>query len=165
MFKPFVNFKSFGEKICILYTNWIFSPFVIPFQSFFSPTWYLAIFLVKQKNIHSCFPVILYVMKFCSTDFFGRTSPRWCSRGSPGGWIKIYSLMIRWLLYECWRYLTFWALKRKKKRKRVTEVSKNLWFCKLKNQLNNSRISNLTHLFNACFMKTVPLLKRVFRDR
>ena len=26
---------------------------------------------------------------FCSSNFFGRTSPRCCSRGSPGGWIKI----------------------------------------------------------------------------
>ena len=25
----------------------------------------------------------------CSSNFLGRTSPRCCSRGSPGGWIKI----------------------------------------------------------------------------
>ena len=24
----------------------------------------------------------------CSLNFFGRPSPRWYSRGSPGGWIK-----------------------------------------------------------------------------
>ena len=52
----FVQFKSIGEKICILFTKWEknmhFHPFVIPFQSFFSPTWGRG---VKQKNIHPCF--------------------------------------------------------------------------------------------------------------
>ena len=47
----------------------------------------------------------------CSSNFLGRTSPRCCSRGAPGGWINIFFLKIFtlrrftewwwwWLLYK-----------------------------------------------------------------
>ena len=65
----FVYFKSIGEKISILFTNWgknmHFPPVFYPLSIIiFPPTWYLAIFLppppgegggIKQKNIHPCF--------------------------------------------------------------------------------------------------------------
>ena len=40
------------------------------------------------ENIdHSCH--FVFYENLCSSAFFGRTSPRRCSRYSPGGWIKI----------------------------------------------------------------------------
>ena len=52
--KKYAYFLPIGGKICIS------SPFLSPFNHFFPPTSYLAIFLspppwVKQKNIHPCF--------------------------------------------------------------------------------------------------------------
>ena len=40
----------------------------------------------------------VFYENFCSSNFLGRTSPRCCSRGSPGGWIKIS-------FYKTYRYL------------------------------------------------------------
>ena len=58
-FGNMVNIKSFCEKICKLHTNWgknmHFPHFFHPLSIiFFPPACYLAIFLVKQKNIHPC---------------------------------------------------------------------------------------------------------------
>ena len=41
-----------------------------------------------------------------SSNFFGQTSPRWCFRGSPCGWI--------WKSYRSFQNLQFWTLKRRK---------------------------------------------------
>ena len=79
--------------------------------------------------------------------FGGWTSPRCCSRGSPGGWIKKFTKLVdiyhslkklRWLLYKWGRYLTFWTLeKKKKKRKTKYRSFKKKLFWKLKKQTDS----------------------------
>ena len=69
----------------------------------------------------------VFYLILCGSNFLGRTSPRCCSRGSPGGWIKISFLQtcrfledslkkLRWLLYIWGRYSTFWTLEKKTSR-------------------------------------------------
>ena len=75
-FCNFVNFKSIGEKICILFTKWGKNihcpspPFFIPFQSFFPPTCFFLggsekytplsktdICIHKKKHFTSLYPL------------------------------------------------------------------------------------------------------------
>ena len=52
-FCNFVYFKSIGEKICILFTNWgkiCISPLFYPLSIIFSPTCYLVIFLPPPRR-------------------------------------------------------------------------------------------------------------------
>ena len=59
----------------------------------------------KKKNLievigpkKAQFNVFRVIFRYCDIiyafanrqNFFGRTSPRLCSHGSPGGWIKVY---------------------------------------------------------------------------
>ena len=63
--------------------NWRFSD---PVTSFFT---FLHFSEICARDILTL-PVILFFYKIlCSSNFFGRTSPRCCSWGSTGGWIKI----------------------------------------------------------------------------
>ena len=47
------------------------------------------LFRLFQKMSQSILTVSVIL---CSSNVFGRTSPRWCSRGSPDGWIQILFL-------------------------------------------------------------------------
>ena len=65
-FCNFFNFKSIGEKICILFTNWgknmHFPPFFHPLSIIFFPNMLFAhIFFLGgggKKNIHPCMPIV-----------------------------------------------------------------------------------------------------------
>ena len=62
-FCNFVYFKSIGEKICIIFTNWRknihFLPFFLsPFNYFFPQLLYGHIFGVKQNNVSVCQPLV-----------------------------------------------------------------------------------------------------------
>ena len=71
-FGNFVNIKSIGEKICLLFTNWgkknAFPPFFSsPFNNFFPPTWYFAIFLppgVGGSN-RKIYTPVTYLIAIC----------------------------------------------------------------------------------------------------
>ena len=92
--------------------------FIFNFFAFFS----------KMSQSISPLPVIFFFFYeiLCSSNFLGLTSPRCCSQGFPGGWIKIFTKLVdiyhrktrwkklRWLLYKWGRYLSFWTLKKKK---------------------------------------------------
>ena len=72
--------------------------------------------------VTSC-PFVFYKI-LRSSNFFCRAPPRWCSRGSPGGWIKMSYLQFYNNIFvdKC-----HW----KTKKKRFIEVSKNFRFWKL----------------------------------
>ena len=38
--------------------------------------------------------IFVFYEILCSSNFFCRTSTRYCSRGSPGGWIKIFMKLV-----------------------------------------------------------------------
>ena len=56
----------------------------------------------------------------CTSNFLVRTSPRCCSRGSPGGWIKISDGDIK--LYNNLEVLEVWATKKFIKDKMTARV-------------------------------------------
>ena len=78
-FCNFVYFKSIGEKICLLFTNWgknmHFPPFFYPLSIMYFPQPVIQpYFCPKQKNIHPWLNMIknhiLKLMLFCSYIFF-----------------------------------------------------------------------------------------------
>ena len=49
----------------------------------------------KKRQSKPTLPINLSFIKFCvARNFLGRTSPRWCSRGSPGGWIIFFTKLV-----------------------------------------------------------------------
>ena len=46
-----------------------------------------------QEYIEPSGDFVLYEI-LCSSNVFGRTSPTWCYRGSPGGWNNFFTELI-----------------------------------------------------------------------
>ena len=111
----------------------------------------------------------------CSSNFLGQMSPWCCSRGSPGGWIKIsfftklvdiYHRKIHWKNYDdCFinegdiQRFELW----KKKKKRNREVSKMFNFGNLK--MFDGTVWHVKRCaFKRRFHKYVTLINRFIRS-
>ena len=75
----------------------------------------------------------------CSTNFFGRTSPRlriyflWNLRINTMGRRGRLTEKLGWFLFKCRRYLTLLNLGRKEEENIISKYCKNLRFWKIKN--------------------------------
>ena len=71
--------KQFFNVFRVIYRKRRFS---VPVTSF----WTFAIF--SKKLVYRPLQSFCLLWNFVYLELFGGTSPRWCSRGSPGGWIE-----------------------------------------------------------------------------
>ena len=81
----------------------ILNVFRVIYQNYVFPVLWLNLYFFCTNMQQSISTIILSLMKFCVSQ----TSPRWCSGGSPGGWIKRiaklvdkYHRKIHWKNYD-----------------------------------------------------------------